>query len=122
MGDSGSQAGSEAFTGEDALPSPRREERRRERLRFFGLFHRPKDPVTGLPEIRRRDFDVEFGAQRTRGGRQVNVKLSPALYEALCTAAEYYDTKPTSLARLLVARGARAIAEEIDSERFADIE
>jgi len=52
----------------------------------------------------------------------VNIRLSPAVYEALCTAAEYYDTRPTSLARFLVARGARAIAEEVDAERFADLE
>jgi hypothetical protein len=106
----------------DPLPGPKRDESRRDRRRFFGLLHRHREPVTGLPEIRRRDFDVEFGAQTTRGGRQVNIRLSPALYEALCTAAEYYDTKPTTLARLLVARGARAIAEEVDVERIADLE
>jgi len=43
--------------------------------------------------------------------RQVGIKLRPADYEALASAAFLYGVRPTTMARMLVNRGARAVLE-----------
>jgi hypothetical protein len=43
--------------------------------------------------------------------RQVNVRLTELGYDALCQAAQSYGLRPTTLARLLVHRGALAVFE-----------
>jgi hypothetical protein len=100
----------------------RRDEPGRRRRRFLRLLGSSSEASTGLPELRRLDLSAEVDASSTLGGRQVNVKVSQDLYDDLQAAADYYDTTPTAVARLLVARGARTIAEEIDRERFLEPE
>ena len=53
--------------------------------------------------------DVPHG--RRKPVRQVGIKLRPADYEALVRAAGLYGARPTTLARLLVNRGVRAVLD-----------
>ena len=56
-------------------------------------------------------------APQPRKDWRVTVRLTPGLYDQLLTAAALYGTTPTTLARMLINRGARAIVRE---ERRAD--
>ncbi|HSJ17031.1 MAG TPA: hypothetical protein VK920_02945 [Solirubrobacterales bacterium] len=51
---------------------------------------------------------------RRKPVRQVGIKLRPDDYDALARAARLYGARPTTLARLLVNRGVRAV---LDVER-----
>jgi len=54
----------------------------------------------------------DVGTVRRRAPvRQVGIKLRPADYEALASAAFLYGVRPSTMARLLVNRGARAVLE-----------
>jgi hypothetical protein len=44
--------------------------------------------------------------------RQVNVRLDRDQYRDLCDAADLYGVAPTTMARMLVRRGARAVLDE----------
>jgi hypothetical protein len=49
--------------------------------------------------------------RRRKPVRQVGIKLRPADYEALASAAFLYGVRPSTMARLLVNRGVRAVLE-----------
>lgn len=59
----------------------------------------PGDEIADVPRARRKPL------------RQVGIKLRPDDYEALARAARLYGARPTTLARLLVNRGVRAVLE-----------
>jgi hypothetical protein len=44
--------------------------------------------------------------------RQVNVRLDPNRYRDLCEAADLYGVAPTTMARMLVRRGTKAVLDE----------
>jgi hypothetical protein len=69
------------------------------------------DPRSGW--LRERDF-VADGVPRPQEPmeRQVNVRLSPYHYRDLCAAADLYGVAPTTMARMLVRRGTRAVLDE----------
>jgi hypothetical protein len=68
-------------------------------------------PASELPG----DEIAEVAPRRRRTPvRQVGVKLRAADYEALANAAFLYGVRPTTMARLLVNRGVRAVLESRD--------
>jgi hypothetical protein len=93
------------------------------RMGFSSIYrkrqNRPKTqelPDASLPEL---DVDaVASDAMRPRGSRdrQVNVRLTQLGYDALAKAARGYGLRPTTLARLLIHRGALAVLEVLDSD------
>ena len=70
----------------------------------------PEVPAASLPggEI------ADIPRPRRKPLRQVGIKLRPDDYDALARAARFYGARPTTLARLLVNRGVRAV---LDAER-----
>jgi hypothetical protein len=80
-----------------------------ERLHQLYWAHRRRDPPSAsLPG----DEIGDVGKVRRRTPvRQVGIKLRPADYEALASAAFLYGVRPSTMARLLVTRGARAVLE-----------
>jgi hypothetical protein len=58
----------------------------------------------------------EVGVVKRAPVRQVGIKLRPADYEALASAALLYGLRPTTMARLLVNRGVRAALESHDEQ------
>jgi hypothetical protein len=68
-------------------------------------------PAGSLPGDEIRDVGV---VRRRQPVRQVGIKLRPADYEALASAAFLYGVRPTTMARMLVNRGARAVLEARD--------
>jgi hypothetical protein len=63
----------------------------------------PGDDIADIPRVGRR-----------KPVHQVRIKLRPDDYDALARAARLYGARPTTLARLLVNRGVRAV---LDGER-----
>ena len=73
---------------------------------------RSRLPTPSLP-------GAELGGLRRPSGRphatrQVGVRLTPSDYELLIQAAELYGVAPSTLARMLVRRGAQAIVARED--------
>jgi hypothetical protein len=94
------------------------EEKSRARMGFRSIYSkRKKRPRSqALADVAPPDVDleaVESDATLPRGSRnrQVNVKLTELGYEALSEAARTYGLQPTTLARLLIHRGALAVLE-----------
>jgi hypothetical protein len=78
--------------------------------KWFPSTRRRSDPS---PASVPGDEIAEIGAVRRRAPvRQVGIKLRPADYEALASAAFLYGVRPSTMARLLVNRGARAVLEQ----------
>jgi len=50
--------------------------------------------------------------------RQVNVRLDASKYRDLCAAADLYGVAPTTMARMLVRRGTRAVLDERRRDDF----
>lgn len=67
-----------------------------------------------LPDTETRFSRDSWGG---RGNPQVSVRLRPSDFEALHRAADLYGVRPTTLARMMVIRGVRAI---LDAERRRD--
>jgi hypothetical protein len=89
------------------------------RMGFNSIYNkRHKRPKTqDLPDGSPPDIDLDAvvaDATRPRRprDRQVNVRLTQVGYEALREAAHVYGLRPTTLARLLIHRGALAVLEE----------
>jgi hypothetical protein len=61
-----------------------------------------------LPEAETRFSADSYGG---RGNPQVSVRLRPSDFERLRRAAELYGVRPTTLARMMVIRGIRAILD-----------
>jgi len=77
-------------------------------------------PDVGVPELSEIPSPaLERELSVRRGFRQVGIKLRPDDYDALATAAEMYGITPTTLARILTARGARELAERGPTPRSA---
>ena len=55
--------------------------------------------------------------ERVRVSRQLNVRLTSYRYGVLSSAAELCGVTPTTLARMLLYRGALAIVEEHNQDR-----
>ena len=94
-----------------------------ERMGFKSIFSkRRKRPHAGdLPDTAPAEIDLEAlakDATRPRGTRQrqVNVRLTQLGYDALCEAARIYGLRPTTLARLLIHRGAHAVLDALQEE------
>jgi hypothetical protein len=60
-----------------------------------------------LADVSREELEAELATRR--GYRQVGVKLRPADYVALREAARAHGVAPSTLARVLTVRGARAL-------------
>jgi len=76
---------------------------------------RPK--AQELPDASPPDVDLDALAAdatrpRTSRDRQVNVRLTQVGFDALAEAARVYGLRPTTLARLLIHRGALAVLED----------
>jgi hypothetical protein len=85
---------------------------------------RPKTrelPDTAPPEIDLDDLAADATRPRASRGHQVNVRLTQLGHDALTEAARVYGLRPTTLARLLIHRGALAVieAQRGDQERDA---
>ena len=79
-----------------------------------------RDPAIWLPgaddldqEVARSpDEETGFSRDRwRRGNPQVSVRLRPLDFESLRRAAALYGVRPTTLARMMVIRGIRAILD-----------
>jgi hypothetical protein len=57
------------------------------------------------------DRETGFSRDWRRGNPQVSVRLRPLDFESLRRAAELYGVRPTTLARMMVIRGVRAILD-----------
>jgi hypothetical protein len=97
------------------------QEKRRARMGFQTIYSkREKRPgAQELPDTAPAEVDLEAVASdatrpREARSRQVNVKLTELGYEALSTAARTYGLRPSTLARLLIHRGAMAVLEKRD--------
>lgn len=91
--------GFESF--EEYLAGLEREQSRWQRGRI------PDVGTPSLAEVSREALESEL--TRRRGYRQVGIKLRPDDYEALRRAARAHGVAPSTLARVLTARGARAL-------------
>jgi hypothetical protein len=94
------------------------EERQRAQMGLRTIWNkrRKRPPTQELPDIAPGTVDLEaVAADATRPresrARQVNVKLTDLGYQALSEAARAYGVRPTTLARLLIHRGALAVLE-----------
>jgi hypothetical protein len=67
------------------------------------LDQEPIDPA------RETGFSVD--ARRLRGTPQVGVRLRQTDFHRLCRAAEIYGVRPTTLARMMILRGVKAILD-----------
>ena len=77
-------------------------------------------PDVGVPELSEISSPaLERELSIRRGFRQVGIKLRPDDYDALAIAAEMHGITPTTLARILTARGARELAERGPTPRSA---
>lgn len=85
-----------------------REERRRPELWLPGEEELDREPEQ--PE------DTSFGVDDyvSGGSKQIGLRLRSRDFERLCQAAEVYGVRPTTLARMMVLRGVKAI---LDAER-----
>lgn len=81
---------------------------------------RERDPGTWLPgpddldqELGSPDGETRFSGDsyRGRGNPQVSVRLRPSDFERLRRAAALYGVRPTTLARMMVIRGVKAILD-----------
>jgi hypothetical protein len=86
------------------------------RMGYSSIYGKPKatPQASELPDATPPSIDLEAvasDATRPRGSRerQVNVRLTQIGYEALSQAAKAYGLRPTTLARLLIHRGALAV-------------
>ena len=80
-----------------------------------------RDPAIWLPgpneldEVTGREEDQETRFSRDswggRGNPQVGIRLRPRDFERLHEAAKLYGVRPTTLARMMVIRGVKAILE-----------
>ena len=69
-------------------------------------------PDVGVPELSEiPSAALERELSVRRGFRQVGIKLRPDDYDALASAAKAHGIAPTTLARILTARGARELAD-----------
>jgi hypothetical protein len=76
-----------------------------------------RDPAIWLPgsddldqELGRPDSETRFSRDSwRRGNPQVSVRLRPMDFDRLRRAADLYGVRPTTLARMMVIRGVRAI-------------
>jgi len=87
------------------------------RMGLSSIYKRRRSKVSELPDASPPDVDLEaLAADATRPSasrdRQVNVRLTQLGFNALTQAAERYGLRPTTLARLLIHRGALAVLEE----------
>ncbi|MGH2963854.1 MAG: hypothetical protein ACRDMH_00520 [Solirubrobacterales bacterium] len=76
---------------------------------------RSRLPTPSLPGAELGDLRRPSG--RPPATRQVGVRLTPPDYELLTQAAELYGVAPSTLARMLVRRGAQAIVAREDEPR-----
>jgi hypothetical protein len=67
------------------------------------------DEERGLPEDRETRFSGD--AWGGRGNPQVSIRLRPYDFQRLRQAAELYGVRPTTLARMMVIRGVKAILD-----------
>ena len=90
-----------------------------------------RDPALWLPGADDLDQDLGPPDQETgfspdrwrRGNPQVSVRLRPMDFERLRRAADLYGVRPTTLARMMVIRGVRAILDaelQKSGEEFRD--
>ena len=78
---------------------------------WFQRFRSGDPPAASVPG----DEIGELGVVTRRAPvRQVGIKLRPADYAALANAAFLYGVRPSTMARLLVNRGVRAVLEAHD--------
>ena len=75
----------------------------------------PEVGVPGLAELSTAVLERELSSRR--GFRQVGIKLRPDDYDALAAVAREHGIAPTTLARILTARGARELAGRTASPR-----
>jgi hypothetical protein len=71
--------------------------------------HLPKPGGTWLPAHDLADESRVPTLQHAEKARQVGVRLSAAQYQRLARAAELHGVAPTTLARVLINRGAIAV-------------
>ena len=85
-----------------------------------GIRRKAQDPGVWLPGADELDLEPMDAADETkfsadsyagRGNPQVEVRLRPADFERPSSAAHLYGVRPTTLARMMVVRGVRAILE-----------
>jgi hypothetical protein len=77
------------------------------------------DPAIWLPgpddldqDLGRPDSETGFSRDRwRRGNPQVSVRLRPMDFDRLRRAADLYGVRPTTLARMMVIRGVRAVLD-----------
>lgn len=82
-----------------------------EELNSVDISGRREIPDIGVPslaEVSRGVLERELAERR--GYRQVGIKLRPVDYDKLTQAADAHGVAPSTLARILTARGARALA------------
>jgi hypothetical protein len=98
-------------------------EKRWAQMGFQSIYKkRKRRPKSGdLPDASPPDLDLAALAEdatrpRNSRDRQVNVRLTELGYEALAQAARAYGLRPSTLARLLIHRGALAVLEAQKAE------
>jgi hypothetical protein len=79
-----------------------------------------RDPAIWLPGGRELDQDptrpeletrYSVDAHRLKGTPQVGVRLRQTDFHRLCRAAEIYGVRPTTMARMMILRGVKAILD-----------
>ena len=98
------------------------------RMGFDSIYRRrrkrPKTqelPVSAPPQLDLGAVVADATRPRRPRDKQVNVRLTALGYDALCEAAGAYGIRPTTLARLLLHRGAVAILEEHKARPGSDV-
>src|SRR5689334_4753335 len=106
----GYQIGSEGRSGFSDAPAPKpeavRSNRRDPAIWLPGGSELDQDPTR--PELETR-YSVD--ARRLKGTPQVGVRLRQTDFHRLCRAAEIYGVRPTTMARMMILRGVKAILD-----------
>jgi hypothetical protein len=101
------QVGSEGRSAFSEAPAPAREKARRDPALWLpGGSELDQDPTR--PELETR-YSVD--ARRLKGTPQVGVRLRQTDFHRLCRAAEIYGVRPTTMARMMILRGVKAILD-----------
>jgi hypothetical protein len=82
---------------------------RRKKLRAPGVWLPGSDDLGRDPAI--PSEETGFSVDSRRSSQQVGIRLTPTHFAQLCEVADLYGVRPTTLARMMVIRGVKAVLD-----------